>query len=103
MSRIAHFSRPEIQARHAASAKNPEFVRRQAIARAAKGRNRREIASHWMVEWNLAGRPVDFPELAEWEAAKRASGWESHYERCTRLNREAAGLARSEAAAVGGR
>lgn len=68
----AHNSRPEIQARRLADARNPECARRAAIYRSAKGKflghfDKRTLVAQWNIEWNLSGRrqQPDFPQWLE--------------------------------------
>lgn len=73
----AHNSRPEIQARRLADARNPECVRRAAIYRAAKGRflghfDKKRLVAQWNIEWNVSGRApqIDFPQWLEVNRAR---------------------------------
>lgn len=52
-------------ARRAASAHNPEVQRRREMWRKACGAKKQRV-SDWNVAWNLAGRPVDFPDFDAW-------------------------------------
>jgi hypothetical protein len=62
--------RPERQARIQQDMQNPEWVRRRAIWRAAKGAKRGWV-TRWNLEWNWAGRPAGFPDFETWKTAKR--------------------------------
>jgi hypothetical protein len=68
MSNLAHSSRPEIQARRMAAQQDPEWQRRRTIYLAAKGLIQKQQVANWNADWNIAGRPADFPDFPEWLA-----------------------------------
>ncbi len=75
MSRTAHNSRPEIQARKAMYARSPEHCRRKAMYRAARGLKKEKVA-HWNHMWALAGYPDEFPDFdAFWQSHPEALAW----------------------------
>ena len=88
MSDNAHNSRPEVQARRFANARDPEYVRRQALVKGRKGKKQREVAKAWFIAWQTDGkRSSDYPDLADWEAQQRALGWWTHYEAMVAANK----------------
>jgi hypothetical protein len=60
---------PARQARLQRDMQNPEWLRRREIYRKARGSAAKRLVAHWNVDWNLAGRPADFPDFPEWKAA----------------------------------
>lgn len=75
MSRTAHNSRPEIQARKLQYAASPEHQRRKAMYVAARGLKKEKVA-HWNHTWALAGYPDAFPDFDEfWRSHPRALQW----------------------------
>jgi hypothetical protein len=58
---------PQRQARLQMDMRNPEYVRRTEMYRKAKGREAKALVAHWNIDWNLAGRPADFPDFPEWK------------------------------------
>ncbi len=61
---------PARQAMLQREGQNPEFVRRQKLYRETKGFAAKMLVASWNVDWNVAGRPADFPDFPEWKAAR---------------------------------
>lgn len=72
-------SRPDVQARSLANARDPEWVRRREVVRLTKGKllghfRKRDLAWEWFREWVRAGRPREagaMPEFDDWLVANR--------------------------------
>lgn len=58
---------PARQARLQQDMQNPEYMRRKDVYSKARGREAKALVAHWNVEWNLAGRPANFPDFPEWK------------------------------------
>ena len=63
---------PARQAKLQMEMRNPEFIRRQEMYRKARGSSAKMLVANWNVDWNLAGRPVDFPDFPEWKRQRAA-------------------------------
>lgn len=66
----SHKYRPEVMARRIADMSNPTWLHHREVYKAAKGKKRRRVAQ-WNADWNRAGRPRDFPDWPEYEAAHK--------------------------------
>lgn len=58
---------PARQVRLQQDMQNPEYMRRKEIYRKARGREAKALVAHWNIDWNVAGRPADFPDFPEWK------------------------------------
>ena len=88
MSRTAHNSRPEIQARKLAYAASPEHQRRKAMYLAARGLKRDKVR-HWNHTWALSGYPDNFPDFdAFWQSHPKAVEWLEQRKRDQAMQRE---------------
>ncbi len=88
MSRTAHNSRPEIQARKAMHARDPEYQRRKQMWRESRGLKREKV-THWNQMWALAGYPDGFPDFDEfWRSHPRALEWVEARKRDQAVQRE---------------
>jgi hypothetical protein len=65
---------PARQARLQQDMQNPEYMRRRELYRRARGREAKALVASWNIDWNLAGRPADFPDFNEWKRLRNAKG-----------------------------
>lgn len=65
---------PSRQARLQQDMQNPEYMRRKELYRKARGREAKALVANWNIDWNLAGRPADFPDFNEWKRLRNAKG-----------------------------